>query len=321
MNLPHDAQNVTRIIGRSRASPGREHLLRMACKGVFGARGSGTRRRALHFWGLESPSGDPSRALCGPDRRGRGGSRRALDRRRVSSLSARGPQPAHRDASNGPEGTQHRSRTRYPAGPKRGALLLPWCYGENRHAESWPQPHIDSSGELTARRRRRGMPKRRHIRVVRAGGVQHFWSFRHMMVLLRAIIPTFSLKAAAAVALAALTTVVVTATQVTSAAQAHHGPICGSVDVGFTIKDGGWIKGSGSSRTGCVVDIRLKWQRSRRPDPTLHHITSWDGAPRSVLFNCSGKGWRTYYTTVSHRHNVHSLGTGFKVSNRILVHC
>jgi hypothetical protein len=73
---------------------------------------------------------------------------------------------------------------------------------------------------------------------------------------------------------------------------------CPRVDVGYTIKDGHYIKGSGSTPNCGRVTVML--QRSRWWGwETLVSVNTT--APRSVVYHCTGTGTYTYRTYVSAR--------------------
>lgn len=93
-----------------------------------------------------------------------------------------------------------------------------------------------------------------------------------------------------------------------------------SIDVGFTIKDGHYIKGSGSGSGSCGHDdIRITLQRKRwwGGENLVRVWTS--GAPRSVIYNCSGSGTYTYSTIVEQLWLNQAIAV--KESNRLRVSC
>jgi ABC-type protease/lipase transport system fused ATPase/permease subunit len=91
-------------------------------------------------------------------------------------------------------------------------------------------------------------------------------------------------------------------------------------NVGFTIKDGNYIKGSGS--LPCSGTARVTLQRTILgvwgKDLTSVEL-SGAGASRSVVWNCQGSGRYTYRTYITWR----TIGgkPGFKQSNHLEVNC
>ncbi|MGW6445722.1 hypothetical protein [Lentzea sp. NPDC055074] len=131
--------------------------------------------------------------------------------------------------------------------------------------------------------------------------------------------------------LAAVTTVALAVASVVTAAPAQAKPLraeCSRVtNVGLTIRDGNFIKGSGSA-TLCgsgylvVVVQRLRalgiWESVGTPG------TSESGAPVSAVHNCSGKGTYTYRTEAYQRVpliNGSFTSDYFNHSNKIRVTC
>lgn len=96
-----------------------------------------------------------------------------------------------------------------------------------------------------------------------------------------------------------------------------------SIEVGYTIKDGSYIKGSGSGNVCGNDSIRITLRRDRWYGPENLDQVDTSGAPTSVVFNCSGSGTFTYSTVVEYRTwTASGLGsTKVKTSNKLRVTC
>jgi hypothetical protein len=94
--------------------------------------------------------------------------------------------------------------------------------------------------------------------------------------------------------------------------------------VGLTIKDGSYIRGSGSL-ANCGgpfnhlrIDLqRLRWNGWQNEDTAVITIP---GTSAGVSFNCSGTGTYTYRTRVQ-AHNVYTNRWPLKYSNELRVSC
>jgi hypothetical protein len=91
-------------------------------------------------------------------------------------------------------------------------------------------------------------------------------------------------------------------------------------NVGFTIKSGTFIKGSGSLPCAGTATVQLQRTIAGLWGKPLHTVTlNGAGDARTVQFNCAGTGRFTYRTIVTWR-KISGL-PGFKESNHIEVNC
>lgn len=95
-----------------------------------------------------------------------------------------------------------------------------------------------------------------------------------------------------------------------------HAATCPRVDVGYTIKQGIYIKGSGSTPCGgATITLQQRYWWGWGDLASVY--TS--GSPRTVAYQCSYSGTQTYRTTVSYWSN--GGGFIFKESNHLRVYC
>ena len=99
------------------------------------------------------------------------------------------------------------------------------------------------------------------------------------------------------------------------------------VDIGFTIKQGDWIRGS-ASYTKCNNEIYsvlvvLNEVRGALGVPVVRRLfvpAPYGAHSYGVAFNCAGRGVHTYYTQIVTHANTGQV-TARKTSNKIRVDC